>query len=88
MGMGVRGQEDSMASWKKVCESKEMGGLGMLELRKFNVALLGKWLWRLGTDKKGLWREVLESKYGGWRSLKRQRTTKLDSLWWKDLKKI
>ena len=28
----------------------------MLEISKFNVALLGKWIWQLGTDKKGLWK--------------------------------
>ena len=32
------------ASWKKVCESKEVGGLGMIEIRWFNVVLLGKWI--------------------------------------------
>jgi len=47
------------ASWKKVCESKEEGGL-----RRFNVTLLRKWIWRLGSEKMGLWKEVLDSKYG------------------------
>ena len=75
-------------SWKKICDSRELGGLGMIELRRFNVALLGKWIWRLGTDKKGLWKEVLESKYGGWRNLKTQRNNILDSLWWRDQKEV
>jgi len=30
--------------------------------------LLGKWIWRLGMDKGDLWKEVLDSKYGGRRS--------------------
>jgi len=37
----------------------------MIELRRFNVAILGKRIWRLGNDKTGLWKEVLESKYRG-----------------------
>jgi len=56
--------------WKKFCESKEEGGLIMIDLRQFNVALLEKWIWCLGSEKTGLWKEVLNSKYGGWRDLR------------------
>ena len=37
-------------SWNKVCESKEVGGMGMIEIRRFNITLLGKgkWIWRFG----------------------------------------
>lgn len=35
-----------------------------------NLALLGKWLWRLGNDSEGLWKQLLAGKYGvsrnGW----------------------
>jgi len=75
-------------SWKKVCEPREVGGLGILNLRLFNVALLGKWIWHLCSDKGGLWKEILKSKYGGWRSLKEGRLHNKDSLWWRDLKGI
>jgi len=30
---------------------------------------VGKWKWRLEIEKKGLWREILVSKYGSWRDL-------------------
>jgi len=53
-----------------VCESGDVGGLGVINIKLFNVALLGKWIWRMGSSKDGLWKKVLESKYGGWRSLK------------------
>ena len=36
-----------------------------IDLRTFNLALLGKWVWRLGSDKGGLWKEIIDSKYGG-----------------------
>ncbi|RVW49106.1 hypothetical protein CK203_084426 [Vitis vinifera] len=39
-----------------------------------NKALLGKWTWRFASDKKALWKHVLEAKYGqedhGWRTKK------------------
>jgi hypothetical protein len=39
-------------------------------LRRFNQALLEKWLWRYGTEREALWWQVVEVKYGsllgGW----------------------
>jgi len=59
-----------------------------MDLRLFNVAMLGKWIWRLVSDKDGLWKEVIESKYGGWRSPKEFRSSHMEFLWWKDLNGI
>ncbi|XP_068477289.1 uncharacterized protein [Phaseolus vulgaris] len=39
-------------------------------------------------DKRGLWGEVIESKYGGWRGLKElQNDNNKVSLWWRDMMK-
>jgi len=84
-GWGSEGRKIAWASWKKVCESKEEGGLKMIDLRRFNISLLGKWIWRLGSEKTGLWKEALDSKYGGWTDLRSQRKSSTDSLWWRDL---
>ena len=44
--------------------------LAIRDLRRFNRALLGKWLWRYGTEREALWRQVVDVKYGsmwgGW----------------------
>ncbi|MCI57861.1 putative non-LTR retroelement reverse transcriptase, partial [Trifolium medium] len=46
------------------CLREELGGLGVRQLREFNTALLGKWCWRMLTDKTGLWYRVLRARYG------------------------
>ncbi|XP_068497985.1 uncharacterized protein [Phaseolus vulgaris] len=87
-GWGSEGRKIAWTSWEKVCKPRELGGLGIIDLKTFNVALLGKWIWRLGSDKDGLWKEILVSKYGGWRSLREEEKSSRCSLWWKDLKKV
>ena len=59
-----------LVNWSTVCTLLSSGGLGIRNLRTFNVALLGKWLWRFGQERGALWRQVIEVKYGcdwgGW----------------------
>ncbi|GAU10440.1 hypothetical protein TSUD_422840, partial [Trifolium subterraneum] len=43
---------------------KEYRGLGVRLVREFNLALLGKWCWRLLVDSEGLWSRVLAARYG------------------------
>ena len=53
-----------------MCTPPALGGLEIRNLRTFNIALLGKWLWRFGQERDALWRQVIEVKYGcdwgGW----------------------
>jgi len=42
----------------------------------------------MGLVKGGLWKEILEAKYGGWRCLREGGKNYKGSLWWKDLKEV
>jgi len=54
----------------------------------FNIAFLAKWKWRLRTEKSGLWKDVLEFKYGSWRTLDSREVLKNESRWWRDIRKV
>ncbi|MCI57449.1 ribonuclease H protein, partial [Trifolium medium] len=51
-------------SWTNVCKPKTDGGLGVRDLRVVNLALLGKWRWRLLCGGQGIWRDILLARYG------------------------
>ena len=36
----------ALVNWRKICLAKEFGGLGILDLRDMNRALLAKWWWK------------------------------------------
>lgn len=50
-------------SWVAICQSKELGGLGLGFIGWRNKALLLKWAWRFGVERSSLWRKTLVSKY-------------------------
>jgi hypothetical protein len=47
-----------------MCYPISEGGLGIRNVRKFNQALLGKWLWQYAHEGEAWWRSVLVAKYG------------------------
>jgi hypothetical protein len=67
--------------WEKISKSKERGGLGVRDLRAFNIALLGKWWWRIRNEKESLWYKVLEQKYG----VNLEERITCNSPWYRDL---
>jgi hypothetical protein len=70
-GMG-EGHKFPLVKWNTICTPYNQGGLAVKNLRLFNEAFLGKWLWRFGVEREALWRQVIEGKYGslggGWSS--------------------
>jgi hypothetical protein len=61
-----------LVKWDLICSPYINGGLAIKNVRLFNEALLGKWLWRYGLEREALWRKVIREKYGsmegGWMS--------------------
>lgn len=37
-------------NWPEVCRPKDLGGLGIINTRFLNIALMTKWIWRLFND--------------------------------------
>lgn len=52
-------------SWKKICSSKDQGGIGLRSLSNMNMALLAKLAWRILTVPTSVIGKVLNAKYGG-----------------------
>ncbi|KAL4366278.1 hypothetical protein GQ457_05G030610 [Hibiscus cannabinus] len=50
--------------WDTLTKPKDLGGLGICDVKLKNRALLNKWLWRYGVEPSSLWRRVIASKYG------------------------
>jgi hypothetical protein len=61
--------------------------LGVRQLREFNLALLGKWCWRMLVDRAGLWYRVLVARYGVERGRVRDGGRR-GSAWWKEVVRI
>jgi hypothetical protein len=79
-----------LVRWDKVCSLIFEGKLWIRNLRAFNCALLGKWLWRFGSEKDAWWRVLVDSKYGrlwgGWCSL--ESTGAFGVGLWKNIRKL
>ena len=61
---GIDAPKIPLVEWSKVCMPMQNGSLGIRWPRRFNSTLLGKWLWRYGTERDALGRKVIEAKYG------------------------
>lgn len=51
-------------SWRVVCSPRNVGGLGVRDLRSFNYALLAKWWWIRASCPESRIARVLQTKYG------------------------
>jgi hypothetical protein len=46
-----------------ICTSKEDGGLEVRRVGAINLAMMGKWCWRMLIEKEELWYRVLKARY-------------------------
>jgi len=58
------GRKINWVSWKVVCQPKDIGSLGVREVRVVNLSLLAKWRWRLLNSNNALWKDILVERYG------------------------
>ncbi|KAL1126217.1 hypothetical protein V6Z11_A13G097200, partial [Gossypium hirsutum] len=58
-----KGRFWTMIPWKTLCKPKRMEGLGIRDVRLFNLALLGRQVWRLLNNTDSLCFKVLSSRY-------------------------
>ena len=72
-GGGLEQKKIAWVKWDTMCLPKEKGGLGIRDIKSFNLALLEKW-------------NLFQ--YGGWRNLDGERRGNNESLWWHDLKSM
>jgi len=86
-GWGYEAKKIAWISWGSICRLREAGGL-IRDIDNFNTTLLAKWKWRLGMEDQGVWKHILDSKYGSWRMLNESNTSRTASRWWKDLHKV
>lgn len=58
-------QEKKKINWiarERACKTKNMGGLGIRNLKATNKSLLSKWIWRYYQEKEALWRKIIQHK--------------------------
>jgi hypothetical protein len=50
------------AKWSILCQPKDLGGMGIMNVAVQNECLLSKWLYKL-INEDGLWQELIKNKY-------------------------
>jgi len=53
-GEGEDFRKIAWINWESICTPKEDGGLGVRRVGAFNLALLGKWCWRMTTSSRNI----------------------------------
>ncbi|XP_019054056.1 PREDICTED: uncharacterized protein LOC109114971 [Nelumbo nucifera] len=75
-------------AWRKQCCPKTQGGLGFRTSAEMNKAMFGKQIWRLLTEKHGLWNKLIKEKYFPNTSLFAAKKGQRSSCWWKHAHRV
>ncbi|XP_042942933.1 uncharacterized mitochondrial protein AtMg00310-like [Carya illinoinensis] len=62
-GQNQEEQKIRWVGWKRMCKTKELGGLGFKDLKIFNQALLANQAWRIMTDETTLLHKLYKARY-------------------------
>ncbi|GKU99298.1 hypothetical protein SLEP1_g12166 [Rubroshorea leprosula] len=94
IGVGVYQNWCAKMAYQLCCKEgklpfrKAKGGLGVKDLRKFNLALMGKWWGRLAENGEGIWKKIIVEKYGKggghWQDWIDENRG-VGSTWWRDV---
>jgi hypothetical protein len=76
-----------MVRWPIVCKPKSKGGLGIKNLKMFNICLLCKWWWQLESGE-GLWQSHVKANYKITHGIWRVNLKANDSPVWRNLLRI
>lgn len=76
-----------LVKWENICKPKKKGGLGVKDLRKLNLSLLGKWWWKLEMEE-GVWQEIVKKKHVKGQPLSQINHKPNDSPVWSDLLQV
>jgi hypothetical protein len=52
-----------LANWQLVSQEKDLGGLGIPDLRSLNLALLSSWIFRYHLNNDSIWTKIVDFKY-------------------------
>ena len=85
-GADFNARQKPKAAWPTVCREKEEGGLGVLNIKTENEALLIKHLHKIFNKEDIPWVSLVWEKYYG--SGKLPGSSKKGSFWWRDIVKL
>ena len=71
--------------WERLCEAKEVGGLGFKEIEKFDEALLAKQVWRMINNPDSLCHQVFKAIFFPDYSILEAKDLRVGSYAWKSI---
>ncbi|KAJ4798556.1 RNA-directed DNA polymerase (reverse transcriptase)-related family protein [Rhynchospora pubera] len=74
-----------LLAWDRVCLPKQLGGMGVLNLKLLNTSLLLKWLWRLFDQPNSQWAILTKSLFTSRTNVSPLSWTARGSFFWRDL---
>jgi hypothetical protein len=86
-GVGAK-RKYHMVDWATVCKPRAFGGLGILNTKSMNIALMVKWIWKIYQNAEGLWADLLRAKYLGDHDLFSPAVPTKGSQFWNSIQKI